>query len=580
MYRAHDTRLERDVALKVVAARHGDDPDALRRFAREAKIAARLTHPNVCTLFDAGYGRRRRVLRHGASRGGDARRPDRAAARLAEADARRIGADVARGLARAHELGFVHRDLKPQNVFLTRDGREDPRLRPRPERRRADARRALGGRHGLRADGGRSDRGDRGLHVARAGARRAGRAGVRRLGLRLRPLRDASPVGGRSPAGTRRRRSRRSLTGAPDWGALRPGHLPRRCGTSSRAVSRRTRRADSRTWPRSGAALESGCRPVRRSRSGRRGKPSPAPPPLRLAARGRCRPRRGGGCGVWCSSGAGPRPIDSLAVLPFSTAGSDAAIADVCASLSDSVIARVSEAPNLRVMAASAVARFARRERGPARGCARARRPRGPDGPRRRTGGPRLDHGRARGRAGRPAPLGRALRAPPREHRDAAGRDRHRRRREAPASASRARTARGSPGRRRRAARPTSSGFGGVSSGPAGGQKPISRRRSSTSRRRSTRIRGTRGPGPGSPKTWDVFGYTEPPPGSRRLREGEGGGAQGPRARPGPRRRPRRPRPRDDADRRPARGGAGSSSAPSSWTRTPSAPSTGTRTSS
>ncbi len=121
MYRAHDTRLDRDVALKVVGARHGDDPDALRRFAREAKIAARLTHPNVCTLFDAGS--------EGAVAyfvmellEGETLAARLARGRLSESEVRRIGSDVARGLAHAHELGFVHRDLKPQNIFLTSAG--------------------------------------------------------------------------------------------------------------------------------------------------------------------------------------------------------------------------------------------------------------------------------------------------------------------------------------------------------------------------------------------------------------------------------------------------------------------------
>ena len=121
MYRARDSRLERDVALKVVGGRHGDHPEALRRFAREAKIAARLTHPNVCTLFDAGSEGAVAYfvmeLLEGETLGARLAR-----GRLPESEARRIGSDVARGLARAHELGFVHRDLKPQNVFLTSAG--------------------------------------------------------------------------------------------------------------------------------------------------------------------------------------------------------------------------------------------------------------------------------------------------------------------------------------------------------------------------------------------------------------------------------------------------------------------------
>ncbi|MGE5715206.1 MAG: serine/threonine-protein kinase, partial [Acidobacteriota bacterium] len=121
VYRAHDRRLEREVALKVVAGRHGDDPEALRRFAREAKIAARLTHPNVCTLFDAGSEGDvayfvMELLEGETLADRIARGP------VPEPEARRIGAGIARGLARAHELGFVHRDLKPQNIFLTQDG--------------------------------------------------------------------------------------------------------------------------------------------------------------------------------------------------------------------------------------------------------------------------------------------------------------------------------------------------------------------------------------------------------------------------------------------------------------------------
>src|SRR5512140_1852917 len=121
VYRARDTRLERDVALKVVAAKHGEDPAALRRFAREAKIAARLTHPNVCTLFDAGSeGDVAYVVMELLE--GETLAARIARGPVAEEDARRICADVARGLARAHDLGFVHRDLKPQNVFLTSTG--------------------------------------------------------------------------------------------------------------------------------------------------------------------------------------------------------------------------------------------------------------------------------------------------------------------------------------------------------------------------------------------------------------------------------------------------------------------------
>jgi serine/threonine protein kinase len=131
VYRARDTRLDRDVAIKVLPAAFSDDPERRSRFEREAKAVAALSHPNILAIHDIGEsslpdpatGKSRSFLyavtelldgetlrdrlKHGAF-------PVRKAI-----DA---GIQIARGLAAAHDRGIVHRDLKPENVFLLTDG--------------------------------------------------------------------------------------------------------------------------------------------------------------------------------------------------------------------------------------------------------------------------------------------------------------------------------------------------------------------------------------------------------------------------------------------------------------------------
>ena len=121
VYRARDTRLGREVAIKVVADALMTDPDALARFEREARAIAALSHPNIVALHDVGHD-------NGAAFAVmellDGESLDR---RLATADlpwrtALQIAAAVADGLSSAHARGIVHRDLKPANLFIMRDG--------------------------------------------------------------------------------------------------------------------------------------------------------------------------------------------------------------------------------------------------------------------------------------------------------------------------------------------------------------------------------------------------------------------------------------------------------------------------
>src|SRR5256712_2778774 len=121
VYRARDTRLGRDVAIKVLPGQVASDPEALARFEREARAVAALNHPHILSLFDVGRqdGTTYAVteLLEGATL-----RDQLKAGALPVRKAVEYAIQIAQALAAAHAKGIVHRDLKPDNVFLTRDG--------------------------------------------------------------------------------------------------------------------------------------------------------------------------------------------------------------------------------------------------------------------------------------------------------------------------------------------------------------------------------------------------------------------------------------------------------------------------
>jgi dipeptidyl aminopeptidase/acylaminoacyl peptidase len=122
VWKARDTRLNREVAIKVLPEKVAKDPEALARFEREAKAVAALSHPNVLGIFDLGKdGETAYAVTELLA--GETLRERLAEGPLPQRKALEYALQVAQGLAAAHEKGIVHRDLKPENLFLTSDGR-------------------------------------------------------------------------------------------------------------------------------------------------------------------------------------------------------------------------------------------------------------------------------------------------------------------------------------------------------------------------------------------------------------------------------------------------------------------------
>ena len=121
VYRARDTRLGREVALKILPAEFSENRERLARFEQEARSASALNHPNIITIYDVGVSGFTSYLSMELVEGKSLR------AVLDEGlmTLRRVvtfASQLADGLAKAHEAGIIHRDLKPENLMISKDG--------------------------------------------------------------------------------------------------------------------------------------------------------------------------------------------------------------------------------------------------------------------------------------------------------------------------------------------------------------------------------------------------------------------------------------------------------------------------
>jgi serine/threonine-protein kinase len=123
VYCAHDTLLERDVALKILHEHFGEDDDYVERFRREARAAAQLSHPGIVTVIDRGEEDGRQFIVFEFVDGETLKELIQRGGPMPVRRALELGLEIGRALAFAHQQGLVHRDVKPQNVLLNGDGR-------------------------------------------------------------------------------------------------------------------------------------------------------------------------------------------------------------------------------------------------------------------------------------------------------------------------------------------------------------------------------------------------------------------------------------------------------------------------
>ena len=221
VYRAHDSTLGRDVALKVLPERFAGNPERLARFDREARLLASVNHPNIATIHGVARSESGPVLVLELIDGQTLQdRLDVGPLPLSEA--LRISKQLADALEAAHERGIVHRDLKPANIKIRSDGTVKvldfgiAKLlgsgEPADDRVGCDRHRDRPWRRHRHAD----------LHESRTGPRGRGHASIRCMGVRCGAVRDAHWHSARFPVRLPSDVLAGILQRTPDWSALPP----------------------------------------------------------------------------------------------------------------------------------------------------------------------------------------------------------------------------------------------------------------------------------------------------------------------------------------------------------------------
>ena len=123
VYRGRDTRLGRDVAIKILPAAFAADPERLSRFEQEARAAAALSHPNIAVVYDVGFDGNTHYIVQEFLSGASLRDVLTKERSKSLRECATLAAEVADALAAAHRAGIVHRDVKPENIIVTADGR-------------------------------------------------------------------------------------------------------------------------------------------------------------------------------------------------------------------------------------------------------------------------------------------------------------------------------------------------------------------------------------------------------------------------------------------------------------------------
>ena len=122
VYKVFDTKINEKVALKLIRPEVASDRETIERFSNELKLARKISHRNVCRMFDLGEAEGAHFITMEYVPGEDLKKLIRMSGQLGVGTAISMAKQVCEGLAEAHRLGIVHRDLKPQNIMVDEEG--------------------------------------------------------------------------------------------------------------------------------------------------------------------------------------------------------------------------------------------------------------------------------------------------------------------------------------------------------------------------------------------------------------------------------------------------------------------------